>query len=230
VSLINDFLALLYPRACEACGDSLYKHEDTLCNYCVLNLPKSEFHLDSTNPLCNALAGRVPVQIGASFYLFEKSGRIQRLLHAIKYEGQKELAEFIGKNYAADLIGTGYLAGPAIILPIPLHKKKLRIRGYNQSEWFARGLSAGLGIPMDTDILQRSKHTATQTKKKKFERWENVEGIFEAVNAGQLQNKHVILVDDVVTTGATIESAWLAIKNIPGVKVSVLSIAFASRN
>lgn len=225
--LINDFLSLIYPRRCEACANSLFRHEVFLCNHCKLNLPKSNFHLNQSSELAMVLAGRVPVENAACFYLYEKSGKIQRLLHAIKYEHQKELGEYVGGLYANEL-------SPAVqsvesILPIPLHPKKLATRGYNQSEWFAKGLAKKLLRPIDTRSLARVKETSTQTKKKKFQRWENVEGIFEVQDASALVNKHILLVDDVITTGATIEAAWLALKKIPGVRISVASIAFAPK-
>jgi ComF family protein len=229
MGLINDFLSLIYPRRCEACANGLYGHEAFICNYCKLNLPKSNFHLQTQSELSMVLAGRVPVQVAGSYYLYEKSGKIQKLLHAIKYEDQKELGEYIGSLYGQVLLET-LSYNVDVIMPIPLHKKKLQRRGYNQSEWFAKGLAKQLLKPLDTASMQRVKDTSTQTKKKKYQRWENVEGIFSVNEFSSLVNKHILLVDDVITTGATIEAAWLALKKIPGVRVSVASIAFAARN
>jgi len=230
MALINDFLSLIYPRHCEACSDNLFKHEDFICNYCRLNLPKNNYHLDKDNGLVRMLSGRVPLVYGLSLYLFEKSGKVQKLLHAIKYQQQKELAEFLGQIYADDLKTAGCLNDVDVIIPIPLHKNKLKLRGFNQSEWYARGLSQHLNKDLDLVSLVRTKETSTQTKKKKFERWENVEGMFNLIKTDTLVNKHVLLVDDVITTGATIEAAWQALKEISGVKVSMASIAFAAKN
>jgi ComF family protein len=229
MALINDFLSLIYPRHCEACDNHLFKHEVYVCNYCRLNLPKNNYHIDHDNELLKMLAGRVPLIYGLSFYLFEKSGKVQKLLHAIKYQHQKELAEFLGKLYAEDLKTAGCLKDVDVLLPIPLHKNKLRARGFNQSEWYARGLSENLNKTLDVTSLVRIKETATQTKKKKYQRWENVEGIFTVENTTALKDKHVLLVDDVITTGATIEAAWLALSNISGIKISMASIAFAAK-
>jgi ComF family protein len=177
-----------------------------------------------------SFAGRVPLIMACSFYLYEKSGKVQKLLHAIKYQEQKELANYLGNLYAKDLNETGVFNGVDLIMPVPLHENKLKERGFNQSEYFARGLSNGLKKDLDTSHLIRVVDTKTQTRRKKYERWENVEGIFEVQEPAALYGKHILLVDDVVTTGATIEAAWQALKKVEDVKVSVVSIAFADKN
>lgn len=229
MSFINDFLSLIYPRYCEACANTLFRHERYICNYCKLNLPKSRYHQHEENELYQVFAGRIPVVKAASFYLYEKSGKIQKLLQAIKYQDQKELGEFLGELYGAELQAEKAFDDIDCILPIPLHAYKLKLRGYNQSEYFANGLSKSLNKPLDITSLKRVVDTATQTKKHKYQRWENVEGIFELDKAHEFAHKHVLLVDDVVTTGATIEAAWLALKEVEGIKISVASIAFAPR-
>ncbi|MEO6426858.1 MAG: ComF family protein [Bacteroidia bacterium] len=229
MTLINDFLSLIYPRYCEACVNNLFKHETFICNQCKINLPKSNYHQNSQNELSQTFAGRVPLENSLCFYLFEKSGKVQKLLHAIKYQDQKELAQFIGQLYAKDLTKEKALNDIDLIIPIPLHKKKLKTRGYNQSEWFAKGLATELEKPLNITSFERIQETDTQTKKKKYQRWENVEGIFKLNDPGLLVNKHVLLVDDVITTGATIEAAWLALKETEGIRISVISIAFAAR-
>ncbi len=128
-----------------------------------------------------------------------------------------------------DLKESEVLKNVDVVLPIPLHTKKLKQRGYNQSEWFAKGIASELNLKLDTTLLKKVNSTSTQTNKKKFERWENVEGVFELQNSESLTNKHVLIVDDVITTGATIEAAWQALKDVEGIKVSVLSIAFAAK-
>ncbi len=229
MTLINDFLSLIYPRHCEACVNSLFKHETFICNHCRLNLPKSNYHKNAENELSRTFAGRILLQNSLCFYLFEKNGKVQKLLHAIKYQNQKELALFIGDLYARDLEKEEGYAICDIIVPIPLHYKKLKARGFNQSEWFAKGLAQRLNKPLDVLSFERAHETSTQTKKKKYQRWENVEGIFNLKNKEAFVNKHVLLVDDVITTGATIEAAWMALKDVEGIKLSVASIAFAER-
>jgi ComF family protein len=229
MTLINDFLSLIYPRHCEACNNNLFKHEFFVCNLCKLTLPKSNYHQKPGNELSMVFAGRIPYENALSFYVFEKSGKVQRLLHAIKYQDQKGLAEFLGKEYATDLLKNNVFSGVDLIIPIPLHKNKLKTRGFNQSEWFAKGLSNALNIKMDTETLARKVETNTQTKKKKYQRWENVEGIFELTNLDNFKNKHILIIDDVITTGATIEAAWQCIKDLEGIKISIAAIAFATK-
>lgn len=229
MALINDFLSLIYPRRCEACGDLLYRHERFICNYCHLNLPKSGYHLAPDNYLVQLFAGRVPLVNAAPLYLFEKGGKVQKLLHAIKYEEQKELAQYLGRLYSSEINET-LLKEADLILPVPLHPKKLKARGFNRSEQYALGLAAASGTEVDTQSVRRIKNTGTQTQmKQKFGRWENVEGIFEVTNPDFLANKHILIVDDVITTGSTIEAMWLALKNVEGVKVSLAGIAFAGK-
>jgi ComF family protein len=229
MTVINDFLSLIYPRHCEACGNNLFKHEKFICNYCKLNLPKSNYHKRPDNELSKVFAGRIPFLNAVTYYVFEKSGKVQKLLHAIKYQDQKELAEFLGKQYAVELLQKDIFKEVDMIMPIPLHRKKLKLRGFNQSEWFAKGLANKLNIPLDTESLLRKVETNTQTKKRKYQRWENVEGIFELRDPERLINKHILVVDDVITTGATIEAAWQCVKNVDGIRISVAAIAFAAK-
>jgi ComF family protein len=229
MTLINDFMSLIYPRHCEACGDNLFRHENYLCSYCRLNLPRSQFHLSTENELALTFKGRVPFENACSLYLYEKQGRVQKILHSIKYQSQTELATYLGEQYGESLKSGMFLNDVDVIVPVPLHRKKLKARGYNQSQFFAGGLSSSLNKPMDVTSLVRIKDTATQTKKKKYQRWENVEGIFLLNEPESFYKKHILLVDDVITTGATIEAAWTAIRQAPEVRISVISIAFASQ-
>jgi ComF family protein len=229
MALFNDFMSLIYPRLCEGCGHTLFSHERYLCRFCLASLPRSNYHALPDNEIARLLRGRVPAVIASAFLLYEKSGRVQSMLHAIKYHDQKELGEFLGMQYAAELRDAPAVEQIDVILPVPLHESKLRARGYNQSEWFARGLAAGLNKSVDCTSLRRSRATSTQTRKRKYERWENVEGIFELGDRPALEGRHCLLVDDVITTGATIEAAWLAIRQAAGASISVMSIAFAAK-
>jgi len=227
MALINDFLSLIYPRHCQACGILLFPHEHSICRLCRMNLPKSGFHLHPDNPLITMLGGRVPLHSSLCLYLFEKSGKVQRLVHNIKYHKHKELAVLLGELLAQEIKPAMPQTEFDLIVPIPLHPKKLAERGFNQSEEFAKGLSRSLAVPIDTGLLRRAKASPTQTRKKKYQRWENVEGIFELQVEHNLANKHILIVDDVVTTGATIDSAWQCFKDIESIRVSVACMAFA---
>jgi ComF family protein len=227
--MLSDFISLIYPRNCVACGNSLFKHEEQVCNYCYLNLPKSNFHLLEKNPVEVLFYGRIPLTFASSFYLFHKKGSVQKILHNIKYKSNQELASIVGEWYGKDLQAHEALKNAFAIIPVPLHYKKLKQRGYNQSEAFAKGLSKQLNISLNTSCLKRSEYTTTQTKKTAYERWENVEDVFELHQPDSLKNKHIILVDDVITTGATIEACCTKLLEIEGIKISVLSIAYAEK-
>ena len=230
MGLWNDFIALIYPRNCITCGNSLYKHEEFICNHCYLTLPKSNFHAEENSELERVFAGRVPVTKAGSYYLFEKDGKVQKLLHDIKYKGNKALAEQLGVWYAQSLKDCNEIAKADVIIPVPLHSKKQKQRGFNQSEEFAKGLAKEFNMAVDMENLFRNQFTETQTRKKKFERWENVKDKFELKNPDALKDKCIILVDDVITTGATIDACYEALKNVPGIKISVLSLAYAKKD
>lgn len=225
--MFEDFIALVYPRSCLCCGEIMQRHEEHICNYCYLNLPRSHYHLQENNPIEKLFYGRVPVYAAASYYLFNKQSGIQKLLHDIKYKGNRRLAQAIGQWYGAELKGSGRFGDVDCIIPVPLHAKKLRQRGYNQSELFAKGLAESMKNVVNTSDLQRMQFTTTQTKKSKFERWENVEDTFKLAEGHGLAGRHVLLVDDVITTGATIEACVMELQKAEGIKVSLASIAFA---
>lgn len=172
--------------------------------------------------------GRIPVLQAASYLYFQKDGRVQHLLHELKYRGKTEVGEFIGAMYGTVLKESDNLFNKAdLIIPVPLHIEKLRKRGYNQSDYFAKGLSKSLDIPWNNTLIQRNIFTETQTGKNRIERWENVDDIFEFKDEKQFKGKHLILVDDVITTGATIEACANALFNKIDCAISVLTIATA---
>ncbi|HQQ93793.1 MAG TPA: phosphoribosyltransferase family protein [Bacteroidia bacterium] len=230
MALINDFLSLIYPRYCEACGRYLFRSEHQICRLCKLTLPKCILHPQALNPVQIELGGRVPLQEALCLFMFEKSGRVQRLVHAIKYEGQKDLAVNLGKWLGREYLESGRLPDFDMVLPVPLHPTKQKLRGYNQSEEFAKGLCFTLQAQMRNDLLFRLRASSTQTRKKKFQRWQNVEGIFGMKDETQLEGRHVLLVDDVLTTGATVDAAWQAMQHIPGIRLSLACIAFAKQH
>lgn len=227
MALINDFLSLIYPRACPACGEILYGHEKGLCRLCLLSLPRSNFHLQDNNALSLLLGGRVPLEKTLCLFLFEKSGKVQKLVHAIKYKGQKELARYLGMLLGKEYLKASLPAQFDYILPVPLHPKREKARGYNQSRELAKALSEVLGVPVQDGIVYRIKESSSQTRKRKFERWENVEGLFAKNPTTDLKHKHLLLVDDVVTTGATIEALWQCLKEEEGIRVSLACLGFA---
>jgi len=223
--MLNDFLSLVFPKVCYACGKSLFKNEDCICIYCHYHLPKTNFHLDPGNPVMKLFWGRINIHAASSLYLFNKGSKIQHLIHQLKYRGKSEIGISIGRYYGRELKAAPLFSPVTIVVPVPLHKTKLRKRGYNQSEVFAQGLAESLEIEDCRDALIRTRESYTQTKKSRYDRWKNVEGIFHITAPGRLTGKHILLVDDVVTTGSTLEACAGKILEIPGTKVSVVTIA-----
>jgi len=226
-SLWIDLLNLIYPTNCAACGRKLRTQETVICLFCEYDLPTTQFHTDPENPVAKQFWGRVPLQNATACYWFGKGSRVQRLLHQLKYKKRQEVGVKVGNLYGTQLRQNPSFATVDIIVPIPLHMLKLAQRGYNQSASFAKGLSQSMHIPCTNKALLREVFTATQTKKSRFERWENVSDIFMVADANMLQGKHVLLVDDVITTGATIEACAHSILKLPATTVSVASIAYA---
>lgn len=227
---LGDFLNLLYPENCLACGCNLNKHEELICLLCEHNLPQTNFHLDKNNPVAKIFWGRVSLENVASFLFFLKKSRVQRLLHALKYKGGKEIGLKMGQLYGQILAQTPDYQNIDLIVPVPLHPLKQKRRGYNQSDWFAQGLSERMSVAWQTDALIRQAFTATQTRKSRLDRWKNVSTMFAVRDTNALRNKHVLLVDDVITTGATIEACAIQILELGGdTKVSVVSIACAAQ-
>lgn len=225
--ILHDLLALIYPDICQSCGNVLKKHENTICTFCLYHLPKTNFHKQQDNPVEMLFWGRTEVYSAAACFYFHKGSKVQHLMHRFKYKNQRQIGVVIGHHYGMDLLLSSQFKTVEVIIPVPLHPKKLKIRGYNQSEMFANGLAKAYNVPVDNVTLMRSFFSETQTRKSRLARWENVNSIFEIENK-HLAGKHVLLVDDVITTGATIEACVNSLLQIPGVRISVAAIAYAS--
>jgi len=206
----------------------LLKQEKTLCTVCWYHLPQTNFHNDKDNQVSQLFWGRAVIENATAFYFFSKGSRYQKIMHKLKYKGQKEIGIEMGIHFATILTGTDF-AGIDAIVPIPLHPDKLKTRGYNQSEMIASGMGRVFQKPLYRDVLVRTKASATQTKKSRIERWENVASIFMAKNENKIKNKHILLVDDVVTTGATLEACANKILEIENTKVSIATLAVAGQ-
>ena len=224
---LSDFISLVFPRICAACGNSLWKHETGICRSCEYHLPKTNFHHTPDNPVARLFWGREDIVTGAAFLYFNKGSKVQRLVHQLKYKGRKDIGVFLGDLYGLELKYSPHFNSADCIIPVPLHKKKYMKRGYNQSEQIAIGLSDAMNIPVNRHVLTRIKATETQTRKSRFSRYQNVKDIFTVASPAEWTGKHLVLVDDVVTTGATLESCIRALKAIPEVRISIACIATA---
>ena len=222
-----DFINLMFPDVCVVCGNALQKNEHQMCLSCLHDIPKTNYHLMPDNPIEKRFWGKVPVQQATAYFFFQKGSSFQKLLHILKYKGNKEIGELLGKYAAIDLLDAPGYETVDLIIPVPLHPKKYKLRGYNQSEWIGKGLSLILNKPIDITTLLRVRENASQTTKTVFERYENTEGIFEISDKTVLEGKHVLLVDDVLTTGSTLEACIKALLETSGIKISIFTLAVA---
>lgn len=223
----EDFLSLFFPDVCCACGGHLVTHENLICTSCIYDLPRTNFQLSDNSPVAVQFWGRVPFVYASAFLYFSSHSKVQSLIHHLKYKDRPELGVLLGEMYAKSIKNLILASGTDLIIPVPLHPSRLKERGYNQSSCIAEGLSSILGIPFKENYLLRNKATETQTRKLRFSRFENMQEVFSIDNPSELEGKHIVLVDDVITTGATIEACALKLLSVPGVRVSVLSLAFA---
>lgn len=223
--VLEDFISLFYPRYCRACLDALVKGEELICTQCLLEMPRSDYHLVQDNPFFRKFRGRLPVTRVMTLYKFVKESRVQQVLHALKYKQQPELGELLGRVYGQDLLEADYSEAFDLIIPVPLHESRRRIRGYNQSEEFGKGLSQKLVVPCSDAFMERSAKTQTQTHKSRVSRWDNVSRVFRVVAPEQVSERRVLLVDDVVTTGATLEACGQALLAAGCRELSIACIA-----
>ncbi len=223
---LNDFAALLFPRVCACCSRPLVQQESQICTDCLYHLPYTDFHLDPDNRAARELWGRLPAEGVTSLLHFSKSTRVQQLMHQLKYRNNPGIGQLLGNQYGHLLKQISPYATADLIIPVPLHSRKQRQRGYNQSEYIANGLAAALDIPVYTGNLVRVSQHESQTGKNRFARAENMEGRFSVLQPGELENKHVMLVDDVLTTGATLEGCGLELLKIQGVRISIVTLAY----
>jgi ComF family protein len=228
MSFLSDFFSLVYPEVCMACGKPLFRFENCICSYCLHHLPQTNFHLNSDNPVSRLFWGRVKFAYAASFLFYNKGGKVQQLIHQLKYKDQKQVGFFLGSKYGELLKKADGFSTVDTVIPVPLHPKKQRKRGYNQSDFIAEGISKSMDIKIDNTTLFRAYASDTQTKKSRFNRFQNVSSVFALKDNKKLQGHHILIVDDVITTGSTLESCISILQQTPDIKVSIATLAVAN--
>ena len=229
MTYLSDFISLLFPNLCLACSTSLLPQEKILCTACYFKLPKTKFHAQEDNDVIQMFWGRVKLEGATALLFYSKGGTVQKMLHDFKYRGNRGLGIFLGQELGSELKKLQPYCLADMIIPVPLHPRKKRKRGFNQAEIFADGISEVMKIPVITNILKRRSYSKTQTRKSRFLRWKNVEQIFIVKDTKALENKHILLVDDVITTGATLESCCIQLSKAENIQISILSAAFTKK-
>jgi ComF family protein len=224
----ESLLHLAFPHTCAGCGSDLLDKGNLLCTYCHAALPLTSFHLHSNNPVERLFWGRLPVTYATAQYYFSKESLMQRLMHAFKYKGNKDLGFFMGKMMGHELASSNRFLQVDALVPLPLFPSKERKRGYNQATVLCEGIAEILKKPVLKDAVVRTMHTESQTKKNRVERWQNMEGRFQLANKEAIAGKHILLVDDVITTGATLEACGHEILKGKDVALSIATLCFSS--
>ncbi|MCD0470049.1 phosphoribosyltransferase family protein [Flavobacterium sp. JAS] len=226
--MFNFIIDLFFPKVCAGCHTVLVTNETVLCTSCRHEMPLTQYHLDPKNEAVKKFYGKIEIEHASALLYFNKKGIVQELIHNLKYKGHEEIGTVLGNWYVEDLKGLNLETPFDIIIPVPLHPKKLKERGYNQVTTFGQALSKELNIPYNDSILYRKIYSKTQSKKNLAGRSDNIENIFDSKISEEYQNKHFLIIDDVLTTGATLEACSRALLKIPGTKISIVCMAMAN--
>ena len=229
ISLLARLIDTLAPRSCVVCGTRLTVTEEVMCACCNHSLPRTGYAKSAyDNRLARLFWGRIPIEKGAAFFFYKAHSDTSRLIYQLKYGGHPELGEGLGRIVAAEFAHDSFFEEITAVVPVPLARQREKERGYNQSVEIARGISAETGLPVLDKVLERISFHGSQTQKGRWERNENVEKAFRLLDASALNNQHILLVDDVITSGATLVAAAKEVLKGENVKVSVLSLGFAN--
>ena len=225
--MFQNLINLFFPKVCLACSNALADNEVSVCTNCRHDLPVTNFHYDNTEELKKVLYGRVKVENGTSLLRFQKKGIVQHLIHNLKYKGYQEVGEFLGSWLGEELKVIEEYKDIDIVIPVPLHKRKLRKRGFNQVSKFAKEIAHSLNASYSDSVLIKISDTKSQVNKNRLARWADSSEIFAVQNLDKINNKHVLLIDDLITTGATIEACSNQLLKAKNVKISVVTMAIA---
>ncbi len=222
--VLRNFVNLFFPTLCAGCSRVIH-HKETVCSACRLTLPYLQTDKEQ-EALMLKFAGREPIAYVYAYLHFEKRSVVQKLIHRLKYKGRKELGQELGRWFGEELNGKQTKVNEAdMFIPVPIHPLREQQRGYNQSEWIANGLAAAMNVPSRTDIMKRTKFVASQTKKNRLDRWQNVASVFDVTNPDTVKDKHVVIVDDIITTGATLEACAIALREAGAKTIGIITIA-----
>lgn len=225
--MFHDFINLFYPSLCQICEKELLKNERVICVECLHELPVTSYQPNNENPVKKVFYGRMKVEEADALLIFQKKGSVQKLIHQLKYKGQREIGAFLGEWMGANLKENRNFSEIEAVIPVPLHKKKLKSRGYNQVEDFGKEIGKALQVPYINNVLLKRSFSTTQTIKARLARWGNMEETFVLANPHLITNKHILLVDDLITTGSTLEACATVLKQAGGVKISIATMAMA---
>lgn len=223
--MLKSIVNLFFPKICYACLNLLQDHEDSICIDCRHDLPVTNFHFDNNEAIKKVLYGRAKIENGTALFRFEKKGNAQRLIHSLKYRGYENIGFILGNWLGSELKSVDSYNTIDIVIPVPLHKNKLKKRGFNQVAKFGQQIALALEAKYKDDILVKITNTKSQTKKTRFSRWKNSEALFALKNITALENKHILLVDDIITTGATLEACVSVLNQAENVKISIATMA-----
>ena len=226
--MFHDFVNLLYPTVCHICEAELLKNEQILCTSCLHDLPVTRYHLDNENPVKKVFYGRVKIEKATSLLHFRKKSGVQHLIHDLKYRGHREIGTYLGKWLGEELSQIPEYLEIDLVIPVPLHKSRLKERGYNQVENFGKEIARSLMAEYRDDILLKISSTQTQTFKDRLSRWGKLEETLIIQNIEAATNKHILIVDDLVTTGSTIEACAHKLFEVPDIKLSVATMAITN--
>ena len=225
----ESLLHVVFPHVCDGCGSDLLNIESRLCIRCLASLPETNFEIHPNNPVEKDFWGRLPIINAAAHLYFTKESLVQHLMHQLKYKGNKDLGLQLGRLMGNAIKKAARFNEIQALVPLPLFPSKEKKRGYNQANVLCEGMAEVLSVPVLDKVITRPQHTETQTKKGRIERWKNIEGKFQLIDPQAIQNKHLLLVDDVITTGATLEACGNELLNALNVKLSIATLCVASR-
>lgn len=225
-SYSRDLLHLFFPAYCRGCGGDLVHQDQLLCLRCLHGLPRTGFFSQPGNPVEKTFYGRLRLEAAGAAWYFTGDSLLHRLVTDLKYHGQQEIGSYLGKLAGVEILATPRFRDIDCIIPLPLNEKKLQQRGYNQAAVIAEGMAAVMALPVLKEALGRKRFTETQTHKDRVSRWQSMQEVFEVKEPSVLENKHILLVDDIVTTGATLEACGTVLSQLPGLRLSIACVGW----